>query len=455
MGYSNKRLVVFGIVWGAAVLFVFSGSSTVVESPLEEADIGDTDAPILETAIAQYGNPSDNSCQTEGPPCAFPAENYNGGITLGAKFLEAANGGLTFFNPQTASGDNPGDRRLDTKYLPPNAADKDQDFVEVATLGLDVQQVRGFFLHKTWKTGPSVPNHDNAYIYIQTQSAKLEGPSGGGEVGCRESPYVKQHCDLVAPISELAAGGLCFGGSALGGGVGDTKAFFRETRTGTSFGSTQCDNLADDGSSSYPDNGCANVGRCDEIGYWVEEPQTDVCEINQIVDLSLGGATIQGFCLSAADPEATFDFADVIPFTFAIDTIEIDDLLIRSHLLKAEQGPTTGENKILQLGEDGDPDNNFYAEIRWGKGYDRALWPDSNIRSDYDWLDNEVDDGQSLSDQTRVAGLAVPFPCRGNPTAENQGWASQGPDGDANANCNIDAANSGALEPGPYDDIYR
>jgi len=443
------------VLWGAAVLFVFSGSSTVVDSPLEKADIQGTDSPVLEKAVAQYGNPSDNSCATEGPPCAFPAENYNGGITLGAQFLEAADGGLTFFNPETASGDDPDDRQLSTDFLPPNAADKNQANVDVATLGLDVDQVRGFFLHKTWKTGASVPNHDDVYIYIQTESAQLEGPSGGGEVNCRESPYVKQHCDLVAPVSELAAGGLCFGGSSTG--ASDTKAFFRETRTtGTAYGSNQCDNLQDEGNSQYPDNGCANANNCEEIGYWVEDPHTDVCQINEIVTLTNllpPDARIDGFCLSAADPEATFDFG--ISFDFSIDTIEIDDLLIRSHRLRAEQGPTTGENKILQLGEAGDPNNNFYAEIRWGKGYDRAQWPVSNARSSYDWLTNEVDDGQPLSDQSRVAGLATPFPCRGNPTAENQGWASRGPDGDANEFCNIDADNSGNIREGPYDDIYR
>jgi hypothetical protein len=444
-------------MWLAAGAVVFTGSADVVENPLKEiSEIEGVDNPLLEKAFGA-NNADDNSCPNDNGPCAFPAENYNGGIVLGASFLDAANGGLTYFNPNTASG-SAGDDTVSTDFLPPNAADRDQDTVDAITVGLDVDRVEDFFLYKTWKTGGSVPNHDNAYIFIQTDSATLDGPSPDNNAGCRESPYVKQHCDLVGKVNELSAGGLCFGGSSTG--YSDTAAFFRETRLGDSAGSQQCDDLEDDDESEFPDAGCAvrNDIDCEDTGYWVEDPEEDRCQINQIAKLQTTvliptDVNIVGFCLSAADPEATFDF--IISFDFSINTIEIDDLMIRSHKLVAEQGPDSGQNKVLELGEAGNPNENFYAEIRWGKGYDRATWPESNIRSSYDWLENEDNPGSPLSDQTRVSGLANPFPCRGNPTAEQQGWADSGGSTTENTRCVQDTDNEGDLKGGAYDDIYR
>lgn len=436
---------------------VFTGATDIVDNPLNQIEeLEGVENPLTDKAFGA-NNANDNSCPNDNGPCAYPAENYNGGIVLGASFLDAANGGLTYFNPDTASG-SAGDEQVDDKWLPPNAVDKDGNPEPAITVGLDVDQVDDFFLFKTWKTGGTVPNHDDAYIFIQTDSATLDGPSPNNNAGCRSSPYVKQHCDLVGKVSELSAGGLCFGGS--GAGYSDTAAYFRETRTGETSGSDQCTNLEDDESGEFPDSGCATDSTidCEDIGYWVEDPEEDKCEINQIANvetflLAPTGVDIVGFCLSAADPEATFDFG--FSFDFNIQTIEIDDLMIRSHRLVAERGPDSGQNKVLELGEAGNSNNNFYAEIRWGKGYDRATWPDSNIRSSYDWLENEVNPGSPLSDQTRVSGLANPFPCRGNPTAENQGWATAEGTTDENTRCVQDLANEGLLENGAYDDIYR
>lgn len=448
MTYSKKRLTVICLVWVAAGAVVLTGSTDVFENPLEEVDIAGNN-PVVQEAFG-VNDASDNSCPNDNGPCAYPAENYNGGIILGASFLEATDGGLTFFDPDTASGDDPQDGRISTDFLPSDAADANQDFVPVATLGLDVQGVSDFFLYKSWKTGPNVgpSNKDHVNVYIQTDRALLDGPSGDGTVSCRGSPYKKQHCDLVAPVSELSAGGLCFGGSALG--LRDTQAFFRGERpTGPDYQNptSRCQS-ARDNLDRYPDSDCADDGGCEDIGYWVEDPEKDKCTIEDIV--AAVGPTIEGFCLSAADPEADFAGLD-----FTIEVIEIDDLLIRSHRLAAEQGPDTGENKVLQLGDAGDPDNNFYAEIRWGKGYDRAYWPDSNAGAGWNWLTNEFEDNNPLlEDQTRVSGVANPFPCRGNPTAEGKGWASSG-GGDDNAECVQDTENEGTLRNGAYDDIYR
>jgi len=457
MTYSKKRITALCLVWIAAGGVVFTGSTDVVENPLKDLDkIEGVDNPLLEKAIGA-NNANDNSCPNDDGPCAYPAENYNGGIVLGASFLDAANGGLTYFNPDSGSG-SAGDEQVDTKWFPPNAVDRPDNPQPAVTVGLDVDEVSDFFLFKTWKTGGSVPNHDDVYTFIQTDSATLDGPSPNNNDGCRSSEYKKQHCDLVAKVNELSAGGLCFGGS--GAGFSDTAVYFRETRTGDTDGSGECTNLEDDETGEFPDSGCAdrNDIDCEDIGYWVEDPEEDKCEINEIANVETTlliptGVDIVGFCLSAADPEATFDFG--FSFDFNIQTIEIDDLMIRSHRLVAEQGPDSGQNKVLQLGETGNPNNNFYAEIRWGKGYDRATFPDSNIRSSYNWLDNERNPGSSRSDQTRVAGLANPFPCRGNPTAENQGWATSEGTTDENTRCVQDFDNEGSLRDGAYDDIYR
>jgi hypothetical protein len=455
MTYSKKRMTAVLSVLAVAWILILTG-------PMYE-DVSEATGPILQETFAQTG-PDDNCPNTNGP-CAFPAENYNGGVILGASFIEGTQ--IALFNPDGASGAElqgaAANGETASTYLPPDAADKGSN-VESVKLGLDVGSVDDFFFYKTWKTGGAIPDHDDVYAYIETDNATLDGPSGSGN-DCTSDDgidgYNPDDCDLTAEVVELSAGRLCVGGSGTLAGIGarDDRVFFggkrpadkqrpktvsaSEFNDGINAGNNDNCNEAVDTDANGFSQGCAvnTDPDCEEVGYWTPDPQDDRCgstsngadnDLGPIVALDLIGisADLQGFCLFAADPEATYIGQD-----FSIDRLQIDDLLIRSHRIEAQREDQT--NKELRL-------NNFYAEIRWGKGHDRASLSESG--AGFRWPDVEY---QNQFEGSKSSALANPFPCEGNRFSDSQG-ASWGDN-----NCFIDTGNSGNLQRGSYDDIYR
>jgi hypothetical protein len=391
--------------------------------------------PLLNDATAQQ-DPCDNN--NANGPCAWPAQKYEGGITLGTTELDGQRAAL--FDPNTQS--------IDPDYNDPNgdissvsdllAGGVDSGPAETVTIGFDVSTVKNLFVHKTWKTkkgtrdvpgnSPSSSDYNDVYTYIQTTgSGSLEGPSETDpDINCRQDDgpgYNPNHCDLIVEVSEISFADLDF--------EADISAAIDVT----------VDDSQISGISSSQDN-----------GYWMTEPQQDTCGFLDILDIQLlpPSININGFCLSLLDPEFTNNVPTADSAT--INELILYNLQVRGHRYAAvPPNPNDpSQNKVLRLGGRNEPNNDFYAEIRWGKGHDRARFvPKSGqIQGSDDPLDQRFagpapEFSDSKIDTSRVAGLANNFDCEGNPT------------GVGYTTCQQPSQNIGPLQPGPYDDIYR
>ena len=456
--YSRKRLVILGVLWIGIGLFLTGGS-----------------------LLAGVG--ADPNCDPAPAPCDFPAENYDGGIVLGTPSLQGSQ--LVLFDPDTANN-VPGYNGIEPSYTPdvgttdtlPPGAESNQ--IDVATVGFNVEDLnQGLFLYKTWKTTQNRDEpvqsevndgeYEDVYVWIQGSSATLEGPSGEVDgISCKgrdsDNQLNPNHCGLTAELSEVAFNNLTLDADIfVATGVGDD--------TYTVSGSQ-----------------LSGIDGDPEDSYWVIKPEDDTCSVGLDVinlnindDYSFGDPVtnlisieLTSFCLSFVD--ATFadqEASDIkidtgIPLVgeinvgtvtdFTINELELQNLVVKGPSFFAEQPSGSAAsgvsdkqslNKNLILGDkDGNTggEKGFYAEIRWGKGHDRALFPDSNsdLRGDTSRFGGPAPDGSdTTTDSTRRSGLALPYPCEGNPT----GIGSQ--------NCNRDTENQGDPEPGPYDDIYR
>jgi hypothetical protein len=370
-------------------------------------------------------------------PCAWPAQKYEGGITLGTTELDGQSAAL--FDPNSLSIDPDYSDAGSVSESDTLASGVDSGPAEVVTVGFNVNTVDNLFLHKTWKTqagsrdvpgeNPNPSNYDDVYVYIQTGSGTLEGPSETDpDINCRDpdsnGDFNPNHCDLIVKVTEISFENFDFQATISGIPL---------------IGSTQVDDSQIGELSSSPDD-----------GYWVTEPQQDTCGFTDIFTLS-GGLNINGFCLSLLDPTFT-DTLGGLADEATINELVLYNLMVRGHTYQAvpPNPDDPDQNKILQLGEEGNSNDNFYAEIRWGKGHDRATFPPSS---------NNVNDpsnppGQRFggpspvdsnfeTDTSRVSGLSNNFDCEGNPT------------GVGYTTCNQPSQNIGPLQPGPYDDIYR
>ena len=450
--YSRKRLVILAVFWIGIGVF-FTGGSLL-------AGVG-----------------ADPNCNSAPAPCDFPAENYDGGIILGTPALDGSQ--LVFFDPDTAdsvanyegitnSYTSSGQRDIGSAdTLPPGA---ESNSIDVATIGFNVDQLnQGLFLYKTWKTTSDrnpptqteVNNRDyqNVNVWIQGAQATLNGPSGEvNNVNCKEDyqdEFNPNHCDLTAELSEVS-----FNNVELEAQVTADAAIIGTDQYDINGGTI-------DGLSPSP-----------EDSYWVIRPEDDTCSVGLNV-LNLGfsfgsglNIDLTAFCLSFVDPTfpdqeaSNLNIGPIQAATvddFQIETLVLKDLIVKGPSFFAERptGPAAQDavsqgadsqdlNKNLVLGEKNRPDDasepGFYAEIRWGKGHDRALFPDSNpdLTGDRSRFGGPAPEDSNIeTDSTRYSGLANPYPCEGNPT----GIGSQ--------NCNRNTDNQGAPEPGPYDDIYR
>ena len=442
MGYSKKRMFVIGALWLCVGLLLFGGS-------------------LITGTTAQNAQPP--ACGDNGP-CSFPADNYDGGIVLGTPQLDGTS--LALFDEQTANANANG---IDPAYprdvmtadtLATGAA---SDEADISTVGFNVDTVDNLFLYKTWKTtvDRDVPtqsevdnrNYDDVYVYVQTSEAQLDGPDGDvSGVECRESDSNNQFnpndCDLIAEISEVSFVDIEFTGNA------DV-------------------NVPIDG--TVTEEGLEGIDGSPNNGFWLTRPQEDVCGAGDIVDLagSIGSfsVSIDSFCLGVVD--VTFEdqeASDLICILeqcvslqgFTIEELQLYDLMVRSHGYVAEPPGDPNDpslNKVLTLGDPNTDARGFYAEIRWGKGHDRARFPPSTraaggttsnpsggenhrfggpIGASFD----DTSDGPGTVGPD-AAGLANTFPCEGNPT-------DTGDD-----DCDRRARNSGSPRPGPYDDIER
>jgi hypothetical protein len=444
--YSKKRLIIMGVFWIAVGAF-FTGGSLL-------AGVG-----------------ADPNCPAAPDPCDYPAENYDGGIVLGTPSLQGDQ--LVFFNPNTASSvdgysgfentyTQGGQRNVgSTDTLPPGA---ESPSIDVASIGFNVDTLnQGLFLYKTWKTTEDRDfptqtevdnrNYQNAYVWIQGDKATLGGPSGEvNGVNCKQRDSDNElnpnHCDLVAELSEVAFNNLTL----------DADVFVGDTPLGIGSGEYSVSGSQLSGIDGDPQN-----------SYWVIEPEDDTCSVGlDVIEFTgLISIELRSFCLSFVD--ATFADQEasniqVLGITvgtvtdFTINDLELQNLVVKGPSYFAEkpsgsaaQGANSQDlNKNLIIGEKNrDPalDNpGFYAEIRWGKGHDRALFPESNpdLRGDTSRFGGPAPiDSDLQGDSTRYSGLALPYPCEGNPT------------GIGYQNCNRNTDNQGSPEPGPYDDINR
>lgn len=451
MTYSRRRLFFVGLMWVAVGTFLFGGHLFlgVDAEPDCPGDFGDSPDPTTE-------------------PCAWPATSYDGGITLGAPLLDGQE--LALFAEEEWEDSSDVDYQIDPLYdrdpaeaceLSPGASSWCAD---ISTVGFDIGEgVTNLFLHKTWKTEvgsrdlpstwPDESDYDDVYIYIQATEAQLDGPSGDEYgIDCRERDvdddryYHPDHCDLVAEIAEVSFGDLWFHAEA-------------DTALGTAdLTDQQIDNIDDS-----PDN-----------GFWVNEPREDLCDVEDVWTTAWSWPPIDldGFCLALVDPSFP-DRTDAYGFD-VIDDVSIEqlvffDLMVRGHGFRAvppndPQDPA--QDKILRLGRPNDPDSTFYAEIRWGKGHDRAITPPSVVAGDADRDTGTIDPaepgthrfaapafdpvGSDSSDpvlrNSQVSGLANMWECVGNPTFS---------DDTGDHSCERSFSNSGTLRHGAYDDIYE
>jgi hypothetical protein len=400
-------------------------------------------------------------------PCAFPAENFEGGIVLGTPQLSGTELGLfraTSAQNQGFNIDSEYPRDTETYDRMPTGATVDQ--TGIATVGFNVDSVEELFLYKTWKTtgDRDVPtqtevdngNYKDVYTYIQADQANLDGPSGDvNGVNCRDPDsddnFNPNHCDLVATVSEVGFVNVDFFADVNVDVIGDDQI------TDKSWDQDDLD--------PRPTN-----------GFWVDDPEDDVCSALDIIDI-LGSIDfnlqIQGICLGTLDVTFERGGGD-IAFGLGLNEInireaELYDLQVRSHSYFAVPPRGTGLDRtnpaLTKTLELGDPNSNddFYAEIRWGKGHDRARFPISR-RDSYSTLQANRDAGspgslkEEAPDQTRYAGpapdnayleegptasgLSYQFACKGNPFPVN-----------GDSDCDRDAQNRGSPQPGPYDDV--
>jgi hypothetical protein len=392
--------------------------------------------PLLNDATAQQ-DPCDNG--NPNGPCAWPAQKYEGGLTLGTTELDGQRAAVFNKNNMTISNQYPRKSSMGSVPNSKLAGGVDSGPVDVFTVGFDVASVENLFVHKTWKTkkgtrdlpdsNPSSSDYNDVYVYVQTTgSGTLEGPSGTEPgIDCREdngNGYNPNHCDLTVTVSEISFVNLDFQADIEGIPI---------------IGDIGIDDSRLNGISSSRDN-----------GYWITEPRNDVCSIGGIIDISFTSININGFCLSLLEPT----FTNNVPFAdrAEINTLTLYNLQVRGHRYEAVPPDPTDpdQNKVLRLGGKNEPNNDFYAEIRWGKGHDRARFvPKSGqIQGSDDPLDQRFagpapEFSDSKIDTSRVAGLANNFDCEGNPT------------GVGYTDCTQPSQNIGPLQPGPYDDIYR
>ncbi len=432
MSYSRKRLLALALFWFAVGGLVVGGSL-----------VADVDAQ------------SSDSCPNEDGPCPWPAQNYDGGITMGTTVLDGQD--IALFDEESMNDDgytisNDYEHSLDTAETLSSGASSSPGGADIVTIGFDVDQVQNMYLWKTWKTRAGQrssvsaaetddqDNWDDVSIYIQTTEARLQGPSSDdgtpdvSGVECREpdgnDQFNPHHCDLVAQVAEVSFVDLVF-----------------EADIDTWLGTATVDHTDIEEISESPDD-----------GYWVTRPQDDTCGFLEIFTFDFSSwppANIDGFCLSLVDPTFTEDVPTADDAT--IEELVFFDLQVRGHGFLAEppgDAAAANEqnlNKNLILGSPNDPDSRFYAEIRWGKGEDRALFPPS---ARADGGDPQPDPSEhryggptpEFSDFSFRTGPAVSgggntFQCIGNPT----GVGAEG--------CEQPDEYSGAVRPGPYDDV--
>jgi hypothetical protein len=459
MAYSRKRLALIALGWIAFGLLLGGGLFTGVTA-----------------------NPNCPDGTSDGTsPCDFPADNYGGGIVLGTPSLNGNQ--LVLFQDETANNVFNGissDFGRDTNTNCDNqASGVDTACQDTVTVGFNVNEVGGLFLYKTWKTKDDrdVPtdsqaesgNYDDVYVWITSGQGTLEGPDAErNDVSCKETDSNNQlnphHCDLTAQLTEVA--------------------FSDVTLDATVESNVFTTDVNDDALSPALDSDPSN-------GYWVNDPGADAdpdngCSVS-LDTLSIGGLSpddvnLGAFCLGFVDP--TFperDASDLICFfgacvtvnDFTINTLILHDLMVKGPAYFAvppddvSPSGTRDLNKDLVLenapGDDaGDP--GFYAEIRWGKGHDRALFPASD-RADNGNAEPDPEqhvfggpapansDNPGLTGPD-VSGLAHTFPCTGNPTSgddfEDQSGRTVG-----DTTCDRDPENRGTPQAGPYDDVYR
>lgn len=442
MGYSRKRLFLIGVLWISVGLLLF-GTSIIASTGAQESD----------------------SCPNEEGPCPWPAQNYDGGITLGTTVLDGQE--VALFDPDSIEDDGfsiddsyDSEQGLETSFPLSEGASSMPGGADVVTIGFDVDAVNSLFLHKTWKTQAGSrfaptdaqmddqDNWDDVYIYIETTEARLQGPSGDDGspdvdgVECREpddnDEFNPDHCDLVAEVAEVSFNDVIF-----------------EADVDTALGT-----------ATVTDDQIDGISEDEDDGYWVTRPQEDVCGFLSIFTFDFTQwppANIDGFCLSVIDP--TFD--EDVPTADDVDIQELVffDLQVRGHgfaatppqddVAQSNADNPQELNKDLILGNPNDPDSGFYAEIRWGKGEDRALFPPSLVAGDADREEGEIGDpdthrfggptprfsDSSIRTGPQVAGSGNTFQCIGNPT----GVGAEG--------CEQPDEYSGDPQPGAYDDV--
>lgn len=285
--YSRHRLFLISLAWivaGAAVFAVTGGFG----------------------AAAGGGG-------CENPRCAFPAENYDGGIIMGLTFLRVEGGNPVMnWDP-------------DNQAPLPNSDSTER----VSYVGVKyIDNVNDMFIYKAWRyDDPVTQRRENAYLWLDAGTANL-AMEGGSDTDCSGNPSgYGLDCALSVNASEISAEVLRGRGCV---------AWF-----------------------------CLTLSTED---YWVPEPSEDTCGIPSL-------------CLDSGEAEGEW--------------VEMEDAYFRLHGGTTQYYNGADKNMTLQ---------NVYAEIRYGRGTDRAH------------IFGGSTDGQ-FSHPADGAALSHAFDCTGNPSA--------------------------------------
>jgi hypothetical protein len=247
--------------------------------------------------------------------------------------------------------------------LPPGSVDTTEP---VAGVGVNGVGADNFFVYKSWKYQTDGGQNADTYVWINADTGQVSGTSNCGD-GSGDASVGRQQCDLFAEAGELAASQIT--AQALGG--------------------------------------------ISENDYWVRNPEDDTCGL---LETEFGIPVGINVCLSLV---ADGSFSGVLAGVLGADEVTIDNLRIRAHRVSAIEA-ADGSDKELDL-------QNFYAEMRLGKGEDRAYIAGA--------------DPINGSDPTSSAAIGLPYLCEGSP--------------DGSGDCNIPSNRQGDTLFGErsYDDI--